>query len=67
MKRKQRAEEALRSVESAMDKLRRASRKNEKAAGLHLKRRRIYALAGILEPDLDIDEPDPSGLHDTLS
>lgn len=65
--RKQREEEVFRSVESAMDKLRRAVRKNEKAASLHLKKRRIYALAGILEPDSELDELEPTTLHDTLS
>jgi hypothetical protein len=60
-------EEVFRSVESSMDKLRRAVRKNEKAASLHLKKRRIYALAGILEPDAELDELEPSNLHDTLS
>lgn len=65
--RKQREEEVFRSVESAMDKLRRAVHKNEKAASLHLKKRRIYALAGILEPDADLDDTGPTNLHDTLS
>jgi hypothetical protein len=60
-------EEVFRSVESSMDKLRRAVRKNEKAASLHLKKQRIFALAGILEPDADLDELEPSNLHDTLS
>lgn len=65
--RKQREEEVLRSVESAMDRLRRAASKNEKAASLHLKKRRLFALASILEPDADLDELEPSNLHDTLS
>lgn len=65
--RKAREEELLRAVESSMDKLRRAVRKNEKAACLHLKKRRIYALAGLLEPDSELDELEPTTLHDTLS
>jgi hypothetical protein len=32
-----------------------------------LKKQRIFALAGILEPDADLDELEPSNLHDTLS
>lgn len=61
--RKEREQEAFRCVESSLDRLRRAGQRNEKATALHQKKR-VFALANILEPDADIDEPDSSGLHE---
>jgi hypothetical protein len=61
--RKQRHDEAMRSVETAMDRLRRAARKNEKAAALHTQKQQpIESLAPLLEPEAD---ENPFGLTDS--
>lgn len=55
-------EEVLRCVETSLDKLRRASKNNERAATHHLRKKHLYALADLLEPELARDASE-SGLH----
>lgn len=62
--RQQRHDEAMRGVENAMDRLRRAGRRNERAVAIHLQKdtpEPIRSLAPLLEPELGLTD---SGLHE---
>ena len=65
IERKHRHDEGMRGVENAMDRLRRAARKNEKAATLHTQEKQpIESLAPLLEPEENAFGATDSGLHE---
>ena len=62
IERKHRQDEAMRGVETAMDRLRRAAHKNKTAALHTQKQQPIESLAPLLEPEAD---ESPFGLTDS--